>query len=600
MNTDQKSNWNVYSEKGQALPIGKKWSESQYDEALSFYHRLMNCEDSSLSAKIKDAIQCLEGAYRMYGPDAMFGSYNGGKDAVVVMHLMRAVQASYHQQTIGKDTPSRPKVIYFENQDEFPEVLSLLRRTTESFDLDMIAFDGFSFVDGLNILIAANKPTPLAFILGTRKGDPNAGSQGHFAPSSSWMPPFMRVNPVLEWSYGEIWHFLRLFQLPYCTLYDEGFTSLGTVKDTEPCPALARPQGGYWPAFMLKDFSQERAGRINKKKDKAGTDVSTVKTADTTSPSLRSDNTTTSTLSVSSHTRQKTVGLVIIGDEILKGLCADTNTHAAAKSLRARNVPLSRVVVVSDNHDEIVKEIHLMQNAADIIVTSGGVGPTHDDVTMKSVSTALSSPLTVHAEMVSLLQQKMSPEDVDINTDHSQLPEALMKMATLPGNAELRYLAGEDEWPILQCGNIFILPGVPQFFAPKIQLIASHISAEMERSETYKVVLCAQETSIVDSLNKVVSRHPYVSIGSYPFVNHPEYKTMITLESKEISYLKSREETSLIPDQISFDNMQESDRNQMAFDKEQMDLNVKLALADLLNELPQGSVVRVDNDNNLT
>lgn len=95
--------------------------------------------------------------------------------------------------------------------------------------------------------------------------------------------PFMRVNPILSWTYGDVWTFLRAFDLPYCSLYDDGYTSLGTVKDTVPCPALAKDQlevpiddknpierdmgnDNYWPACMLHDWDQERAGRITKKK----------------------------------------------------------------------------------------------------------------------------------------------------------------------------------------------------------------------------------------------------------------------------------------------------------------------------------------------
>merc|ERR1712151_866203 len=94
----------------------------------------------------------------------------------------------------------------------------------------------------------------LAFVLGTRHDDPNAGSQGKFAPSSSWMPPFMRVNPIIDWTYGQVWHFLRVFELPYSDLYDNGYTSLGNINDTIPNPLLLKPSGGsYFPAYMLTD-----------------------------------------------------------------------------------------------------------------------------------------------------------------------------------------------------------------------------------------------------------------------------------------------------------------------------------------------------------
>ena len=80
------------------------------------------------------------------------------------------------------------------------------------------------------------------------------------------MPPFMRINPVLDWSYGHIWHFLRLYQLPYCGLYDLGYTSLGKVGNTDRCPSLkkAGTEDEYWPAYMLVDWCKEREGREKK------------------------------------------------------------------------------------------------------------------------------------------------------------------------------------------------------------------------------------------------------------------------------------------------------------------------------------------------
>ena len=124
--------------------------------------------------------------------------------------------------------PMRPRVIYFDNKLEFPQIYDFVQATVEEYDLDMIAFkEGVGFVGGLKMLVEQNyleplssssslssqslvraQPHPMAFVLGTRESDPNAGKQGAFAPSSSYMPPFMRVNPILKWTYGHIWHFL--------------------------------------------------------------------------------------------------------------------------------------------------------------------------------------------------------------------------------------------------------------------------------------------------------------------------------------------------------------------------------------------------------
>lgn len=691
--TQSQPNWRVIPNASTVTPwsssaaIHPPWDDSQYRSSLDLYNALTSCTDSYVAPLIADALHTLGNAYRLYGPRSVVGSYNGGKDAVVILHLMRAAHAKHYHDLMESDglkgeseamTTIRPRVIYFEHEDEFPEVLSLLHNTVSEYDLDMVAFErGVKFGEGLKILVETNedstdaRPHPMAFVLGTRTSDPNAGSQGKFAPSSHYMPPFLRVNPILDWSYGHVWHFLRLFQLPYCSLYDEGYTSLGTVKDTSPCPALAIPGSPerYWPAYMLRDWDQERAGRATKGKEKVkggkkkvsadklslsasssvvslatnatgGTEASKVEgkasrsasdaddVSKTSQPELKGEtaariNGTTSkpvettdsiddeddsTNSITTTSTPKTVGLLIIGDEILKGLTPDTNTFSAATALRERNVPLTRVAVVSDDHDEIVDEIRRMERLVDVIITSGGVGPTHDDVTLKSVSTALGREMVLHEEMAELLLEKMAPDDSDdaratgVETKR-RLSEAQIKMATLPSSAKLRYIsknsdsddtdsAGNNksnEWPILQCRNVFVLPGVPQFFEAKIENLASYLSTELERSETFRVVLSVDEPGIVPVLNKVVENHPNVAIGSYPFVDHPDCKTVVTLEGRRDSVAGSRGLSAFATEY----------RPSLVFTKEEMDVSVKAALADLVAGLPTGSLLRVDNDDDL-
>jgi FAD synthetase len=574
-------------------------------------------------------------------------SYNGGKDAVVILHLVRAALAHFYEkqrETRPDLQPERPRVIYFNHKDEFPEILKLLGDTVRDYDLDMIAFDeGISFSEGLKLLVvnnvvpSANQPFPMSFVLGTRASDPNAGNQGHFAPSSHWMPPFMRVNPILDWNYGHVWHFLRVFRLPYCVLYDQGYTSLGTTRDTKPNPALAvagvspgstTSVPRFWPAFMLQDWDLERAGRIKEEKEKqeasakasmnrsdsqkslevksrlstitdigAAENVSAVPaqvlTAVMAPPSDESIADTQEESFLDSDGMQRSVGLLIIGDEILKGMTADQNTQVAAQALREHGVPLKKVAIVSDCQDAIVAEIKRLQRDVDVIITSGGVGPTHDDVTIKSVADSMEKEMVFHEGMAKLLREKMNKESDKKKS--AKLTPAQTKMATLPSNAKLRYISSDNnDWPTLQCHNIFVLPGVPQFFARKMKSLAVYLSSQLERSETYKVVLSVDETRIVPILNRAVERHPDVSFGSYPFFGQPDVKTVLTLEGRLVEGGLNRSISQFLASQDI------SQQNRMT--KEQMDRNVKNALDELINELDileKGCILRVDNNDGM-
>lgn len=629
------------------------WDQSAYEEALALYDAFDSCTDSYVATLIQDSLRVLHHAYRLYGPECVICSYNGGKDACVIVHLLRAAHANFLRDQKKKHKQNqttkliKPRMIYFEHADEFPEVETLLHDTCKQFDLNMVSFEkGIGYVDGLELLVETNHNShPMAIVLGTRTGDPNAGSQGVWAPSSHFLPPFMRVNPVISWTYGHVWHFLRLYGLPYCSLYDKGYTSLGTTKDTLPCPALAKSanigldkcekgspstltnnlkgagckpdcdgKGGrhckYWPAYLLRDYDMERAGRISMKQPKKKLQHTLSESSSTATLSQKDPGSRRNSLnegevesdSESSSPAQKTVGLVVVGDEILKGQTADINTLAAAVALRENNVPLARVSIVSDDLDEIADEICRMQGLCDAVITSGGVGPTHDDVTIKAIAMALGDDLVLHQEMAELLIQKMG--------DKADDEHARMKMSTLPSTSRLRYLTDDPkEWPILQCGhNVFILPGVPQFFEAKVKALATHLlSSDLERSVFYRVVLSCEEAAIVECLNEVVLRHPSVSFGSYPFVNHPATKTVLTLEGRLIeggySHNSGRflKQTPPIPSSPSGKNSELTHRQslpptQMLNTKKEMDLNVELALSDLLSCLPDGSVLRVEEN----
>lgn len=671
--------------------VAATWSETTYKSSLDLHERLTSCTDPYLAPMLASALHDLEMAYRLYGPYCMVGSYNGGKDACVIFYLMRAVHARFCSNMLeqwGDRTEKymipRPRVIYFQHPDEFPSVTSLLKDTVVKYDAEMLEFaEGTSFPKGLTYLVENNHPPgksgkyptqkdadapphPLAFILGTRSDDPNAGSQGIYAPSSHYMPPFLRVNPILNWTYGHVWHFLLLFNLEYCSLYDEGYTSLGTVKDTIPCPALKKEDGSYSPAYMLSDWSLERAGRLNKRKKeqkekKENEDIvapkhevtmsqtsSTVSLPDASSQqqgavihdksmsNLINQDDVLPDSKIDELPRSPSVALIVIGDELLKGQTSDANVLSASRALRSHSVSLARVSIISDDPQTIVDEIKRISTDVDAVITSGGVGPTHDDVTVRSVAEACGSRIEFNPEMARLLLEKMGDGQVDENKSTDELlvdlPEGMRKMACIPIGATLRYLSGvKDEWPVLECNNVFILPGVPDYFSRQIEQLAAYLStvaepsskdavksegvllrrfsfgSPPERSDTYRLILSTEENSIVSALNATVQANPHVSFGSYPLVDHPEFKTIITLEGRFYNgdLIKGSGHWRRLNDTnpATEDQSQSNDvttRQSLCFSKDEMDKHVKTALEDLVSRLPPESIVKVDTSDHLT
>ena len=145
------------------------------DDALGLHRALSRGAeaDTSLGRAIKHALAVLTDAFRLYGPTEVVTSFNGGKDAVVILHLARAALAA-HNEGSGSSSACRLRIIFFEMDEEFPEVDAFVRDTIRRFDLDLTSYtSGFS--DGLRQCIATHGSR--AFVLGTRSTDPNAKGQ---------------------------------------------------------------------------------------------------------------------------------------------------------------------------------------------------------------------------------------------------------------------------------------------------------------------------------------------------------------------------------------------------------------------------------------
>jgi FAD synthetase len=221
----------------------------------------------------------------------------------------------------------------------------------------------------------------------------------------------------------------------------------------------------------------------------------------------------------------KTAAIVLIGNEILSGKIADANAPYLCRELRELGVDVRRVSVVPDEVDVIATELAACTRAWDIVFTSGGVGPTHDDVTMEGVARALGVPVVRHPALVELLRQYYG----------DRLTETHLKMAEIPEGAEL---VGSDRlrFPTIVAGNVFILPGVPEIFRQKFEAIR-----ERFRGTPYylrNVFVSIGEGTLADYLNALLRDFPTLLLGSYPELANPEYRVKVTLESRDPGYLE--------------------------------------------------------------
>ncbi|MCJ1399857.1 hypothetical protein MMC11_003060 [Xylographa trunciseda] len=208
----------------------------------------------TVRAQTRIALNVVLEAFDRYPLSALSLSYNGGKDCLVLLIIYLAALSTH------PDLPSYLESIYIVPPHPFPEVNTFVASSSLSYHLSLTHFSRESmkaaFADYLKV-----KPEVKAIFVGTRRTDPHGGKLTHFDPTDGGWPPFMRIHPVIDWHYTEIWEFIRHLEIPYCELYDMGYTSLGGTTDTKPNPALSIGDGKYKPAYELVEDDEERLGR---------------------------------------------------------------------------------------------------------------------------------------------------------------------------------------------------------------------------------------------------------------------------------------------------------------------------------------------------
>lgn len=219
-----------------------------------------------------------------------------------------------------------------------------------------------------------------------------------------------------------------------------------------------------------------------------------------------------------------TAAMLVIGDEILSGRTRDANMHHLAKELTAKGIALSEVRVVADEHDAIVAAVQALSAAWDHVFTSGGIGPTHDDITADNIARAFGVGIGIRDDARALLAAHYAKTGAELN-------DARLRMARIPDGAVL-IENPVSVAPGFTIGNVHVMAGVPAVFEAMVATVLPQLTGGAPLiSETVRVH--RPEGDIAMVLNGLVDKHPEVSIGSYPFQRQGAFGSNIVVRGTD-------------------------------------------------------------------
>ena len=232
---------------------------------------------------------------------------------------------------------------------------------------------------------------------------------------------------------------------------------------------------------------------------------------------------------------------LVIGNEILTGKVVEENVPFLARELFGMGITLARIVVCADDEAVIAADVRALRSTHDIVFTSGGVGPTHDDVTIPAVARSFDRPLVRDPVLEGRIR-----EHFGVRTTEGHL-----RMAEMPEGGEL--VASEKiSWPVLRVENVWVLPGVPSIFRLKFELLRDRLVRGVP-FQTRAIFTMCDEGEIAALLEDVERRFAGVTIGSYPRLGDRDYTVKITVDGREAAQVDAAVDAllaALAPDRI--------------------------------------------------
>jgi len=237
----------------------------------------------------------------------------------------------------------------------------------------------------------------------------------------------------------------------------------------------------------------------------------------------------------------KTAGALVIGDEILNGKTLDRNSNYFARYCFENGIELKRVEVVPDEEGEIIEASRRMVQRYDFVITSGGIGPTHDDITYASLAKAFNQPLVHHAETLRRMSE-LSKHRSWIHTQNQEQRSARQRMALFPANAETLFVA-RDMWvPVVRLeGKLCVFPGIPSLFQKMLDGLKAFLPLppSSERPFRHQIFTPLPESSIAPYLTELQKRvkEEGIRVGSYPLPMRGAFVSLIGQDEGRIREL---------------------------------------------------------------
>lgn len=220
-----------------------------------------------------------------------------------------------------------------------------------------------------------------------------------------------------------------------------------------------------------------------------------------------------------------TAGILIIGNEILSGKVVDTNSPYLCEQLRELGVDVERILTIPDVIETIAAEVKMMSQTYDFVFTSGGIGPTHDDMTIDGIAVAFGRALEHNASIADRIQRGTG----------KVLNESQLKMAQVPEGAML--IDSGDLWfPLVIVENVYIFPGIPELLKKKFESARDRF-----RGVPFvlrHVYVTKRESDIAEALHDLLGEFPELALGSYPKIREEDYQVLLTLESRDGDYVQ--------------------------------------------------------------